>query len=111
MSRARAVQKKSSRTPARVVIRVPRRSKLSTTVASENFTFLEGLVRTGRTSSMAEAVDLAIERLRVTENRGRLERATAAYFDGLSPENRAEEEMLARHLHASGGGIDFDAEP
>lgn len=91
--------------------RLQNRAKLSTTVAAENFAFLEAIVRSGRTDSIAGAVDLAINRLRRDENRLRLEHATAAYFDGLSGEARAEEESLARRLHQSAGGIDFDLEP
>ena len=87
------------------------RTKLSTTVAPENFTFLELLVSTGRSDSIAAAVDLAIGRLRRMENRRKLEDATAAYFDSLSPEAQSEEESLARQLHTSAGGIDFDSQP
>jgi hypothetical protein len=91
--------------------RARNRMKLSTTVAAENFTFLESMVSTGRTESIAEAVDLAIARLRRVENRARLEAATAAYFDGLSPDAQAEEQRLAQRLHLSGGSLDFDLEP
>lgn len=85
--------------------------KLSTTVALENFTFLESMVSTGRTGSIAEAVDLAIERLRQVENRSRLEAATAEYFDGMSPEAQTEEQALARQLYRSARSVDFDLEP
>jgi hypothetical protein len=85
--------------------------KLSTTVAAENFTFLETMVSTGRTDSIAEAVDLAIARLRRAENRARLEAATAAYFDGLSLQAQAEDQTLAQQLHLSAAGLDFDLEP
>ena len=94
--------------------RVPRdrnRTKLSTTVAPENLAFLEALVKSGRTDSIAEAVDLAIARLRRAESRARLERATAAYFDGLSSEAQAEEQRIARQLYLSAGDLDFDLEP
>ena len=87
------------------------RMKLSTTVAAENFTFLETMVSTGRTDSIAEAVDLAIARLRRVENRDRLGAATAAYFDGLSQEAQAEEQTLAHQLNLSAGSVDFDLEP
>jgi ribosomal protein L17 len=107
---------KSTRKSA--ILRNPRQSertrnriKLSTTVAAENFTFLENLVHTGRTDSIAEAVDLAIARLRRVENRALLEAATAAYFDGLSPEAQREEQTLGRQLHLSARGVDFDREP
>jgi hypothetical protein len=87
------------------------RIKLSTTVAAENFAFLESMVNAGRTDSIAEAVDLAIARLRLAENRARLEAATAQYFDGLSPAAEAEEQSLAGLLHPSASSLDFDLEP
>ncbi len=101
-----AARVESSRGTARARNRI----KLSTTVAWENFSFLETMVSTGRTGSIAEAVDLAIVRLRRVENRARLERATAAYFDGLGPEAQTEERVLAKQLHSS-AGVDFDLEP
>ncbi|MGA2905850.1 MAG: hypothetical protein ABSD98_18650 [Candidatus Korobacteraceae bacterium] len=91
--------------------RAQKRTKLSTTVAAENFAFLQALVNSGRTDSIAEAVDLAIARLRRAENRAGLERATAAYFDGLAPEAQAEEQRIARQLYLSAGGLDLDLEP
>ena len=87
------------------------RTKLSTTVAAENFTFLESMVSAGRTDSIAEGVDLAIARLRRVENRARLGAATAAYFAEQSPEAQAEEQALARRLHLSSASVDFDLEP
>lgn len=110
-ARTKPTQKAPSAGRPRRAARIPSRTKLSTTVAAENFTFLETLVSTGRTDSIAGAVDLAIDRLRRVENRQRLDRATAAYFDGLGPEAQAEEEALIRHLHSSARGIDFDLEP
>jgi hypothetical protein len=95
----------------RVALRGRNRTKLSTTVAAENFTFLETMVSTGRTESIAEAVDLAIARLRQMENRSRLERATTDYFDGLLAKAQAEEQALAQLLHKSAGSVDFDLEP
>jgi len=91
--------------------RARNRMKLSTTVAAENFTFLETMVSTGRTDSIAEAVDMAIAHLRRVENRARLEAATAGYFASLSPEAQAEEQALARQLHLSAASVDFDREP
>jgi hypothetical protein len=85
--------------------------KLSTTVAAENFAFLESMVGTGRAESIAEAVDLAIARLRRAENRASLEAATTAYFEGLTTEAEAEERKLASLLHSSAASVDFDLEP
>ena len=107
---------KSTRGAARVesprtTTRSRTRIKLSTTVAAENFTFLESMVKTGRTDSIAEAVDMAIARLRRLENRARLEAATAEYFAGLGPKAEAEERKLASLLHSSAASLDFDLEP
>lgn len=107
---------KATRGPAKIetpraTTRARTRMKLSTTVAAENFTFLENMVRTGRTDSIAEAVDMAIARLRRLENRARLEAATAEYFAGLSTKAEAEERKLASVLHSSAASLDFDLEP
>ena len=111
VAKARPVRQAASAVKPRKAMRAQNRAKLSTTVAAENFTFLESLVSTGRTDSIARAVDLAIDHFRLEESRQRLERATAAYFDGLTPQAQAQEEALARQLHISAGGIDFDLEP
>lgn len=110
-ARTKPARKAPSGGSAHQTARVQNRAKLSTTVAAENLAFLESLVGSGRTDSIAGAVDLAISRLRRAENRLRLDRATAAYFEGLSSEAQAEEESLAGKLHTSAGGIDFDREP
>jgi hypothetical protein len=89
----------------------PARAKLSTTVAPENYRYLAALVKSGRASSLAEAVDEAIENLRRAQNRHRLSQATAEYFDSLSPDALAEESSLAESLHEAANGIDFDREP
>jgi hypothetical protein len=86
------------------------RAKLSTTIAQENFQYLESLVHTGRAQNLAQALDITLRRLRKLENRARLERATAAYFDGLSPEAKAEEDELGRARTAAAAGIDVDRE-
>jgi hypothetical protein len=86
----------------------PSRAKLSTTIATENFNYLNSLVKLGKASSLAEAVDEAIEHLRRTENRRRLARATAQYFDFLSAEALSEEGSIAESLRDTATGIDFD---
>jgi uncharacterized phage protein gp47/JayE len=87
------------------------RQKLSTTVAPETLSYLENLIKQRQAYTLAEAVDLLVERLRNQENRERLEQATAAYFDQLSPEQAEEESRLAAALSKSASGIDFDREP
>jgi hypothetical protein len=87
------------------------RAKLSTTVAPENYEYLTALVRAGKAGSLAEAVDEAVERLRRSENRIRLARATASYYESLSPEALKEEEAIAGSLQLASEDVDFDREP
>jgi len=51
---------------------------LSTTVAPETLSYLENLIKQRQAYTLAEAVDLLVERLRKQENRERLEQAIAA---------------------------------
>jgi hypothetical protein len=87
------------------------RAKLSTTVAPENYHYLAALVKSGKANSLAEAVDEAVEHLRRSENRRRLARATAEYFESLSPEALAEEASLVESMGMATKGIDFDRKP
>ncbi len=87
------------------------RAKLSTTVAPENYQYLTAMVSSGQASSVAEAVDRVVTRVRRIENRRRLEQATAAYFKSLSPQAVAEENEMASNLAAAVKGMDFDREP
>jgi hypothetical protein len=86
------------------------RSKLSTTVAAENYQFLVTLVEKGEAASLAEAVDEAVEHLRRSENRRRLAKATSEYFESLTPEEVSEETALATSLHKAAGSVNFDRE-
>lgn len=86
------------------------RAKLSTTVSQATYEFLEQMVDSGEVSSMAEAVDRSIARVRQLENRKRLAAATARYFEQLSQEAMAEENALAQDMAAAGSEIDFDKE-
>jgi len=91
---------------------VPRlsRQKISTTISAVAFSYLQRLIDRGEARNLAEAIDLAIERLSIFENRERLERDTAAYFDNMSPEEIAEENRLGEALSQAARGIDFDRE-
>jgi Arc/MetJ-type ribon-helix-helix transcriptional regulator len=86
------------------------RAKLSTTVSQETYEFLEQMVHSGEASSMADAVDRSITRIRQLENRKRLAAATARYFDQLEPRAIAEEDTMARDMTAAASEIDFDKE-
>ncbi len=84
------------------------RQKISTTISSSALDYFEDLIRTGEARTLAEAVDLAIERLLVYENRERLASDTAAYFANLTDEEAAEEQRLESALSQSAAGVDFD---
>jgi hypothetical protein len=86
------------------------RTKLSTTVDRLTYEFLEGQVRRGEVSTLAEALDGAVGRLLRQENRERLAQATAAYFAELTPAALEEENEMAAAMAAAGRGVDFDRE-
>jgi hypothetical protein len=87
---------------------VLQRKKLSTTIASRNYIYLQQMVKGGKAESVGEAVDKAVDMVRRLENRATLERQTAAYFRGLPARARAEEGDLEEALSAASGEIDFD---
>ena len=84
------------------------RQKISTTISAAAFSYLQRLMQQGEVRNLAEAIDLAIERLAAFENRERLEGDTAAYFANLTEEEDAEEKALESALSQSVTGIDFD---
>ncbi len=87
------------------------RQKISTTISPRALAYLERLIARREVQNLAQAIDLAIDKLLVFENRERLERDTAAYFDNMSPEESAEEQRMASRLSQAARGIDFDSEP
>jgi len=84
------------------------RQKISTTIAPENEAFLRSLIKRGKASTLAEAVDRAIAVARRAESRERLEAATEAYFASLSPEALEEENRLGEALAYESGRVNFD---
>jgi hypothetical protein len=86
----------------------PARQKISTTISPTAFSYLERLIEKGEVETLAEAVDLAIERLQAFENRERLESDTAAYFANLTDQEAAEEKNLEAALSQSAAEIDVD---
>jgi len=84
------------------------RQKISTTISPSALSYLEELIQSGRARTLAQAIDLAIERLLVYENRERLANDTEAYFANLTDEEAAEEQRLEAALSNSAAGIDFD---
>jgi len=89
----------------------PSREKISTTISSASLSYFDGLIRSGEARTLAEAIDAAVQRLSLYENRERLANDTAAYFEQLSPAAAKEEAQLAKALGKSARGIDFDREP
>ena len=92
--------------PARLL-----RQKISTTISPRTHSYLQRLINRGEVQTLAEAVDLAVERLLAFENRERLESDTAAYFANLSPEAEQQEARLGAALANSAAGVDIDSEP
>lgn len=90
------------------VARQPRQ-KISTTISPTALSYLEQLIEKGEVQNLAEAVDLAINRLLVFENRERLEHDTAAYFLNLTDKEAAEERALETALYQSAVEIDVDS--
>lgn len=86
------------------------RAKLSTTVASETYQFLEQMVERGQAATLAEALDAAITKVRQMENRKRLADATTRYFERLDSQTMAKENALAEDMMSAAGRIDFDKE-
>ena len=84
------------------------RQKISTTISASALSYLEESIQCGQARTLAEAIDLAIERLLVYENRERLANDTAAYFANLTDEEAADEQRLEAALSNSAGGINFD---
>jgi len=86
----------------------PSRQKISTTISPTTFAYLEQLIDSGQARTLADAIDLAVERLLVYENRERLANDTAAYFDNMTEEEAAEEQKLEAALCQTATGINFD---
>jgi hypothetical protein len=87
------------------------RAKVSTTIASEHYEYLEGRVSSGKARSIAEALDQSIALTRKIENRNRLAAATSNYFNSLGSRAAAEERELESDLASAAEDIDFDREP
>lgn len=84
------------------------RQKISTTVSSASFSYLEQSIQDGKARNLADAIDLVVEQLLIYENRERLANDTAAYFENMTEEEAAEEQKLEAALSQSAAGINFD---
>jgi len=86
------------------------RRKISTTVSPETEAFLKSLVRRGKASNLAEAVDHAVSVARRAASRRRLESATAAFYRSLSGKKLKEEKKLELAVARASSLVDYDAE-
>jgi hypothetical protein len=84
------------------------RRKISTTIGPENYAFLESLIASRKAPNLAEALDLVLDESRRTENRKKLERITAEYFERRTPEEIAEDSALEASLAQAAAQVDFD---
>lgn len=84
------------------------RHKLSTTIAPESYEYLQRQVESGKANTLADAVDNLVGSVRRLENRIRLERETAAYFQGLSGDALAENRKLEAELFESAAAVNFE---
>lgn len=84
------------------------RQKISTTISPRTLEYLESLITNGEAQNLAEALDLAIGKLEVHENRERLANATEAYFANMTEAEALEEQRLGEVLSQASVGIDFD---
>jgi hypothetical protein len=81
------------------------RQKISTTIAPGSLEYLEALINSGQARNLAEAIDLAIEKLLVFENRERLADDTATYYTNMTEAEAAEERGLESALWQTSDGI------
>ena len=86
------------------------RTKLSTTVSPETYQFLEQMISKGQATTMAEALDAVIVKVKRLENRKRLASATARYFEQLDSHAADEESQRVIDLASAAGKVDFDKE-
>jgi hypothetical protein len=85
-----------------------RRKKVSTTISPDGYAFLRALIRSRKAENLAQALDYVLDEMRRADNRARLEAATTAYYDSLTPEEIEEEDHLAVSFASSAGDIDLD---
>jgi hypothetical protein len=70
------------------------RRKISTTISPRTLEYLEGLISSDQAQNLAEALDVAIDRLMVHENCERLAQDTAAYFEKMTDAEAAAEQQI-----------------
>lgn len=86
---------------------MPRRKKISTTIAADSYAYLRSQISAGKARNLAEALDASLARLRRADRLSELERATAAYFKDLPARAIAEETGLESLLDDAADEIDL----
>jgi hypothetical protein len=85
-----------------------RRKKVSTTISPEGYAFLRSLIRSRKAENLAQALDYVLDEIRRADNRARLEAATTAYYDSLTPEEIDEDDQVVASFESTAGNINFD---
>jgi len=85
-----------------------RRKKLSTTISLDGYALLRSLIRAGRAENLAQAVDLVLSEFGRLENRRKLARATAQYYDSASEAAIDEENSLAAAFETTANEVNVD---
>jgi hypothetical protein len=85
-----------------------RRKKLSTTISPEGYAFLRALIRSKKAENLAQALDYVLDEVRRADNRARLEAATTAYYDSLTPEEIEEDNRIVASFASTAGKINLD---
>jgi hypothetical protein len=85
-----------------------KRKKISTTISPEGYDYLRRVIREGKAANLAQAIDLTLDESRRLDNRLRLEKATAEYYEKASAEVIDEENQLAAELSSSTPDVLFD---
>jgi hypothetical protein len=103
-----STSRKSSRQHSPPRSRQVRRQKVSTTISPDGYAQLVGLIRSGKAANLAQAMDLVLAEFHRTENRRKLEQATAHYYEQASQEAIDEENGLAAAFEVTAGEISVD---
>jgi hypothetical protein len=95
----------------RHTIRRPRRQRRTFSLAPDVVEYIEQVQKAQTVVSLSAAVEAIVRKHQEAENRTRLEQATAAYFEALSPEAKADERALEAGLWESARELDPDEQP
>jgi hypothetical protein len=92
-----------------VTVKRVRKAKASVTLGRDLLAAIDRHVTGGATRS--QVIDERLRRSALAQARRDLDAATAAYYEGRTPEPRAEDESLAAFSTRGFGEIDLDGKP